>query len=70
MAKLTKLQRSNNAHRRLYKKYSVLGGRDAQIKEEYHASACLLQEVKKRLLSKAEKRRIYKQATHKINGTW
>ena len=66
MAKLTKLQRSNNAHNRLCKKHDKIRmstkGRDhdiAFVKMNYHSRVAYTQAKIGRVLSKNEKLKAY-----------
>ena len=66
----SKLQRSNAAHKRLMRKHSQLGGVDARIKEDYHGSVEIMQGIRRRLLSKKEKKEIYHRSVKSIKGIW
>lgn len=53
------LCRSQNAHDRLWRKYSSMNGRASQIKADYHESVYMAQHRNKRVLSLKEKRYIF-----------
>ena len=61
MAKLTKLKRSQNAHKRLARKHSRNASHNviAWIKSGYHNQVHKRQEKEKRILTSDEKKRIY-----------
>ena len=62
MAKLTKLKRSQNAHKRLARKHSRNASHNviAWIKSGYHNQVHKRQEKEKRILTSDEKKRIYR----------
>lgn len=68
--KCTRLCRSQRAHKSLERKYSQLGGINAQIKEYYHGSMRVEQEFRGRVLNSKEKARVYDQARKHITHTW
>ena len=67
MAKLSKLQRSNNAHLRLQHKYNCIVGKSADIKYYYHLRVRELQKDKKRILSNKERRGIFSHVSKLVN---
>lgn len=66
MAKLSKLQRSNLAHKRLAKKHARKSKNNvvSWIKNGYHNDVLRRQQKEKRILSADEKRYLYKVNEH------
>ena len=67
MAKLTKIQRSNNAHKRLQNRYDYMPGKTAEIKYRYHLRVRVRQEMENRILSKKERRGIFSHFAKLVN---
>lgn len=67
MAKLTKIQRSNNAHKRLQNRYDYMPGNTAEIKYRYHLRVRVRQEMENRILSKKERRGIFSHFAKLVN---
>ena len=61
--RLSKFQMSQMAHCRSRNKYSKLGGKKSYILESYHDDCYLLQKLKKRILTKQEKKKIFDRTT-------
>ena len=59
MAKLTRLQRSQKAHDRLKTKHIYTPGVKGDILIRYHNNILNIQDAKKRVISKAERRAVY-----------
>ena len=59
MARLTKLERSQKAHSRLFAKYMFTPGNKGHILSRYHDNIWKIQRAKKRVLSKSERREVY-----------
>ena len=60
MSKLTKFQRSQNAHFNLRMKHSNTPGKKGEVLHRYHNNILNMQKAKKRILSKNEKRKVFK----------
>ena len=59
MAKLTRLQRSQKAHDRLKTKHIYTPGVKGDILIRYHNNILNMQEAKKRVLTKNERRKVF-----------
>lgn len=61
MTKLNKLSRSQNAHKRLFKKHkNSKSDYDSFVKSSYHSQVISTQSLRQEVLSKAEKKAIYR----------
>ena len=67
MKKLTKLQRSQNAHWDLRIKHSSGSGRISYVKYRYHTAVLKAQTAKKHVLSKSEREKIYKTVCNRVH---
>ena len=68
MARISKIQRSNNAHKRLQNKYDYIPGNTAEIKYRYHLRVRVRQEKENRILSKKERRGIFNHFVKLVNN--
>ena len=59
MARLSKLQRSNNAHFDLRRKHADTPGKKGEVLYRYHDNVIKAQKAKKRVLSKSDRRKIF-----------
>lgn len=59
MARLTRLQRSQNAHSVLRMKHADTPGKRGDVLYRYHNNVLQMQKAKKRILTKTEKRKVY-----------
>ena len=59
MARLSKLQRSNNAHFDLRRKHADTPGKKGEVLYRYHDNVLKVQKAKKRVLSKSDRRKIF-----------
>lgn len=67
--KLSKFERSQKAHTRLFDKYIVrFGSFDSNIKADYHSTVLVLQRQSKRVLSRRDKSIIYSHCYEKVMG--
>ena len=64
--KSSRLKRSNAAHKRLQNKYDYLPGKKAEINFRYHLRVSVLQSNSGRVLSRAERSKIYKTISDKV----
>ncbi len=70
MKKMSRFERSNNAHRRLFNKHIVVfGNLDSEIKANYHTSVLALQRGSQKILSRKEKQVVYKYERERIYGS-
>ena len=62
MAKLTKLQRSQNAHNKLHWKHinESIGNPRAEVKSDYHYDVLTIQRKANRIIPKKERKILYK----------
>lgn len=61
--RLSKFQLSQRAHYRSFKKNSKLNCKKAYILEHYHDNCYLIQKMKKRILTKSERKKLFDRAT-------
>ena len=66
MAKISKFQRSQKAHSRLYDKHLFISGKDHYIKRRYHESVWNAQKAKQRVFSLPERKKIYKTISDRV----
>ena len=66
MAKLTKLQRSQNAHARLKTKHVYTPGVKGEILMRYHSNVLNVQKAKKRVISKQQRREIFATTSNRV----
>lgn len=59
MAKLTRFQRSQNAHFDLRKKHADTPGKRGDVLHRYHNNILNMQKAKKRVLTKNERRKVF-----------
>lgn len=59
MTKLTRLQRSQNAHYDLKRKHADTPGKRGDVLYRYHNNILNIQKAKKRILTKNERRKVY-----------
>jgi len=70
MSKLTKLERSNKAHTRLFNKHiCTLGSIRSKVKAQYHVEVLACQRAAKKILPRNEKRLLYKYNQQKVYGS-
>ena len=67
MKKLTKLQRSQNAHMKLRSKHSSTPGKIGDVKYRYHTAVLKAQKAKKHVLSKSDRAKIYKTVCNRVH---
>lgn len=69
MKKATKLERSNNAHSRLFYKYNLIfADHDARVKEKYHSIVLDLQRRSGKVIPKHERKVLFDQAYSSVYG--
>ena len=67
MAKMSKFQRSQKAHSRLYDKHMHISGKVNYLKRRYHESVWNAQKAKQRVLSLSERKKIYKTISDRVH---
>ena len=68
MAKLTRFQRSQNAHFNLRMKHAQTPGKKGDVLHRYHNNILNMQKAKKRILSKNERRRVFTIVRNRVFG--
>ena len=68
MAKLTRFQRSQNAHFNLRMKHAHTPGKKGDVLHRYHNNILNMQKAKKRILSKNERRRVFTTVRNRVYG--
>ena len=69
MKNATKLERSNNAHSRLFNKFVLIfGDHDACVKQDYHFLVLDLQRRSGKVLPRHERKVLYDQAYSSVYG--
>ena len=68
MAKLTRFQRSQNAHFNLRMKHANTPGKKGDVLHRYHNNILNMQKAKKRILSKNERRRVFTTVRNRVYG--
>lgn len=66
MSKLTKFQRSQNAHFNLRMRHSNTPGKKGEVLHRYHNNILNMQKAKKRILSKNEKQEVFKKVNERV----
>ena len=66
MAKLTRFQRSQNAHFDLRMKHADTPGKKGDVLHRYHNNILNIQKAKKRILSKSERRKIFATVRNRV----
>ena len=68
MKKLTRLQRSQNAHLNLRRKHADTPGVKGEVLYRYHNNILNMQKAKKRILSKNERQRVFTTVRNRVFG--
>ena len=68
MAKLTRLQRSQKAHQRLKTKHVYTPGIKGDILMRYHNNILNIQNAKKRVITKSERRDVYNKVSERYTA--
>ena len=68
MKKLTRLQRSQNAHYDLRRKHTYTPGKKGDVLYRYHDNILNMQKAKKRILSKNERQRVFTTVRKRVYG--
>lgn len=69
MKKTTKLERSNNAHSRLFNKFVLIfGDHDARVKQDYHFLVLDLQRRSGKVIPKHERKVLFDEAYSNVYG--
>ena len=69
MKKATKLERSNNAHSRLFRKFNLIfADHNARVKEDYHSLVLDLQRKSGKVIPKHERKVLFDRAYCSVYG--
>ena len=68
MKKLTRLQRSQNAHLNLRRKHADTPGKKGEVLHRYHNNILNMQKAKKRIMSKNERQRVFATVRNRVYG--
>ena len=66
MARLTRLQRSQNAHYDLRVKHRDTPGKRGDVLYRYHGNILNMQKAKKRVLTKSERRKVFTTVRNRV----
>lgn len=70
MPKISKIERSNKAHIRLFNKYITrFGSFHSNVKAQYHIDVLSCQRASNKVLSKADKKILYEYNLQRVFGT-
>ena len=70
MSKLSKLERSNRAHYRLFHKHIVIFSRDSSLKADYHDLVARLQSQSGKVMTKKDRKTIYDHEYDRVYGQY